>query len=140
MLKLVAALLTVKRAEALTVCVEIVGNDGATFTSWTMTVKEFVALNGGVPLSVTTTSIVFVEGLFVCCGVHVSTEPLVLSGVSVTPLGAEARLKVNAWCGMSGSVAVLVTVSVVNSLTVWLVGVEMLGRAFRTFSVRAVAP
>src|ERR1041385_5318861 len=140
MLKLVAVLLTVRRAEALTVCVAIVGRDGATFTSWTMTVKEFVALNGGVALSVTTTLIVFVEGLLVCCGVHVSTVPLVLSGVSVTPLGAEATLKVNAWCGISGSVAVLVTVSVVSSLTVWLVGVEMLGRAFKTFKVSTVAP
>ena len=98
----------------MTIWVETVGNEGATFTSLTMTVKLLVALNGGVPLSVTLTRIVLVAGLCVWAGVH---EMIPVVGLFVMPLGAETRANVSVW-PMSGSVALLVTVSSVNSSTV----------------------
>src|SRR6266853_5182722 len=117
MFAFVAALVTVSRARALTVWVEMFDKLGATFTSRTMTRKVLVALSGGDPLSVTTTETAFVEGLLVCCGVQVIKPPFVLSGAIVIPFGADARLKAKLWAGRSASVAVLVILRVVNSLT-----------------------
>src|SRR5260370_1327392 len=108
MFALVAALFTVSRTRALTVCVEMFDRVGATFTSRTMTRNMLVALSGGVPPSVTTTIMVLVEGLLVCCGIHVISPALVLSQLIVIPFGAEAKLNVKACAGTSGSVAVLV--------------------------------
>src|SRR6266404_4080100 len=127
MLKLVAVLVTISRARALTVRVEMVGKLGGTFTSLTMTVKVLVALRGGVPPSVTTTWIVLVEGLLVWAGVQVITAALVLRGVRVMPSGADAKLKVKACAGTSGSVAVLVSVRVVNSSTTRFVRGALVG-------------
>src|SRR5947207_11740701 len=103
MFAFVAVLVTVSKAKALTVWVEMLDKLGATFTSRTMTRKVLVALSGGVPLSVTTTETVFVDGLLVCWGVQVTTPALVLSGVIVMPFGAAARLKVRLWAGRSAS-------------------------------------
>src|SRR5437016_7712188 len=140
MFAFVAALVTESRASALTVWVEMFDKLGATFTSRTITRKVLVALSGGEPLSVTATETVFVEGLLVCCGVQVITPALVLNGEMVMPFGAAARLKVKLWAGRSASVAVLVILSVVNSLTKnWLVaGVTKIGRAFSTLSTKNV--
>src|SRR5437016_478251 len=102
-----AVLVTVSKVSSLTVWVEMFDKLGATFTSWTITRHVLVALSGGVPLSVTTTETLLVEGLLVCCGVHVITPALVLSGLMVMPFGAEAKLKVKLCAGTSGSVAVL---------------------------------
>ena len=71
MLALVAVLVTVIRVNSLTVWVGMTGRTGATFTSWTMTVKLLVALNGGEPLSVTRVVRVLVLGLWVWVGVQV---------------------------------------------------------------------
>ena len=49
------------------------GNVGALFTSVTTTVKLFVALRGGVPLSVARVVIKFVPGPCASEGVHVIT-------------------------------------------------------------------
>src|SRR5947207_2665384 len=91
------------------------GNDGALFTSLTVTVKPLVALNGGVPLSVTTTVITFVDGPWASIGVQLIAP---VFGSMVIPAGAEGRLKVSVLAGMSESVALAETFKVVSSLMV----------------------
>src|SRR5216683_1566672 len=88
---------------------------GALFTSLTMTVKFLVSLSGGIPLSVTRMVMTFVLGPCASVGVQVRT-PVVES--SVIPLGPATKENVSVFAGISGSVAVLVTVKVVNSLIV----------------------
>src|SRR5438094_71980 len=85
---------------------------GGRFTSWTKTVNVSVSLSGGEPLSVTFTAITLVLGPWASVGVHVSTP---VEASSITPGGAEARLNVRVLVGTSGSVARLVTTSVVSS-------------------------
>src|SRR5262245_45092699 len=75
---------------------------GAVLTSLTMTLKDFVSLRAGVPLSVTLTVIVFVPGPWASVGVHAIAPVFVLI---VRPPGAETRLKLNVLVGMSESVA-----------------------------------
>ena len=75
-------LVTVSSVSSLTVWVEIVGNDGATFTSRTMTVKVLVEVNCGLIRSnglllVTMVVMRLVLGLCACAGVQVMT-PLAL--------------------------------------------------------------
>ena len=72
-----------------------------------------VTLNVGEPLSVTLTLTVFVLGPCASLGVHVITP---LLAPIVIPLGALTSAKVNVFAGISESLAVFVTVKVVNSL------------------------
>src|ERR1035437_2633471 len=72
----VAVLVTISNASSLTTWVEIVGNVGATFTSRTMTVKEFVEARLGLTRSyglllVTIVVKVLVPGLCNWLGVQV---------------------------------------------------------------------
>ena len=67
----------------MTIWVEMVGNDGATFTSLTMTVKVLVAVKVGLTRSkasllVTMVVMRFVLGLWACAGVQVMM-PLALT-------------------------------------------------------------
>ena len=110
----VAVLVTVSNVSSLTFVCAMTGSTGATFTSTTTTVKLLVALNGGVPLSVTLTTTVFVEGLCVWAGIQV-TMPV--AGLMLMPPGAETRPKVKVCAGVSILVAVLVAVRRVSSLT-----------------------
>src|SRR5438874_2483976 len=103
---------------------------GALFTSFTITEKLLLSLNGGVRLSVTWTVIRFVLGPCASVGVQLKT-PVV--GSMLAPAGAPgARPKVR--MAPSESVAVAVNVSKVCSLTVWsaiaarasgLIGIEL---------------
>src|SRR5206468_2464440 len=110
---------------------------GARFTSWTKTVNVSVSLSGGEPLSVTVTAITLVLGPWASVGVHVSTP---VDASSITPGGAEARLKVSVSAGTSGSIALFVTVSVVSSLTVWSGGVIKMGAPFTSFTATVKLP
>ena len=110
----VAALVTVSNVNSLTLVCAAAGSAGATFTSSTTTLKLLVMLNGGVPLSVTTTATVSVPGLWVCAGVQVKM-PL-LAPIFI-PGNGDKRLNDSAWDGTSRSLAWLVTESWVNSLT-----------------------
>src|ERR1700751_2655505 len=86
-------------------------NTGGLFVSSTVTVKLLLALKGGTPLSVTTTVTGKLEQPVASPGVQLNT-PL---AVIVIPAGALApRLKMSAL--LSGSVALLVTVSVNPSI------------------------
>src|SRR5436190_10953 len=58
----VAVIVSVNRLPSGMVCGARVANTGALFTSFTTTVKLFVSLKLGTPLSVTCTTIVFVLG------------------------------------------------------------------------------
>src|SRR4051812_16372915 len=87
---------------------------GALFTSFTVTLKVLVVLNGVWASSLTTTAIVYEPGPWASEGVQVMTP---VAGLMVIPDGGEARLKVSVVAG-SGSVAELVTVSVTNSFSV----------------------
>src|SRR5207245_1938529 len=87
-------------------------NTGARFTSVTVTVKLFVALNAGTPLSVTTTVIVFVLGPCASPGVQLITPLLPLI---VIPEGGPTRLNVSVLAGTSASVALAATASALNS-------------------------
>src|SRR5262245_3957570 len=89
---------------------------GAVFTSLTMTVKVRVSLSGGEPLSVTRTVKVFVLGPFASIGVQVNRPVL---GLMLAPVGGETRLNVSVLAGTSGSLAGIVVLSVLPSLTVW---------------------
>src|SRR5881296_104977 len=89
---------------------------GARFTSFTITVKLLLSLNGGVPLSVTLIVIGFVLGPCASVGVQANTPVL---GSTLTPAGPETRLKVSVLAGRSASVAVLVRTNPLNSLIVW---------------------
>ena len=87
-----AVLVTVNRVSSFTVWAAITGSTGATFTSRTITVKLFVAVNCGLTRSygsllVTTVVIVLVPGLWLCAGVQVMT-PLVLM---LSPAGGFTR-------------------------------------------------
>src|SRR5690349_16139423 len=89
---------------------------GGLFTSFTTMVKFFASLNGGEPLSVTRTVIVFVPGPCASVGVQ---EKIAAAASNVALAGAPAsRLYVSVFAGTSGSVAVFVKVSVVPSLIV----------------------
>src|ERR1041384_7367655 len=57
-------------------------------------------------------------------------------GSRLTPGGANSRLKVSVLVGKSGSVAVLVTTSVVSSLIVWSVGTVSTGARFTSLTTR----
>src|SRR5664279_281274 len=96
------------------------GNTGATFTSFTVTVKLFVALK--LP-SLTMVVNVFVLGPCASVGIQLIT-PLVLMLALVTALllftFVTVSVYVNGNTGMSLSVALFVTVNSVNSFTTWL--------------------
>src|SRR5205807_840795 len=100
---------------------------GATFTSRTVTVKLFVALNAGTPLSVTTTVIVFVLGPCASPGVQLITPLLPLI---VIPEGGPTRLNVSVLAGTSASVALAATASALNSSIVWFPGTVNTGAVF----------
>jgi len=107
-------LVTTNVASALIVRLTCAGSDGALFTSVTTTLKLFVALNGGVPLSTTRVVMVFVLGPCASVGVQEITPELEI----VAPVGAANKVYVKVFGGESLSVAVFVTISVVNSVTV----------------------
>src|SRR5262245_34985287 len=88
---------------------------GAVFTSVMITVKVRVSVKGGEPLSVTRTVKVLVLGPWAAVGVEVK-RPVV--GWMLAPAGGETRLNVSVLAGMSGSVAGIVTFSVLPSLMV----------------------
>src|SRR5437660_10028981 len=102
-------------------------NTGATFTSRTVTVKLFVALKAGTPLSVTTTVIVFVLGPCASFGVQLIAPLLPLL---VIPTGGPTRLTVSVLVGTSASVALAVTASALNSSSVWFPGTVNTGAVF----------
>src|SRR5215468_2833109 len=107
-------LVTTNVASAVIVRLPCAGSDGALFTSVTTTLKLFVALNVGVPLSVTRVVIVFVLGPCASVGVQVITPELEI----VAPAGAVNKVYVRVFRGKSLSMAVFVTIKVVNSATV----------------------
>src|SRR5271155_1882533 len=113
----VAVLVTTSGSRPTMVRLLCTGNTGTLFRSLTTTVKLLVALNGGVPLSVTTVVITLVEGAWVCVGVHVMI-PLPSIAAFV---GEPTRAYTSASGGMSVWLAVLVTTNSVNSLIVRLV-------------------
>src|SRR6266704_3227980 len=107
----VAMAVKASRLPSFTVLSLIGTKTGALFTSLTMTVKLLVSLSGGLPLSVTRTLMTLVLGPCASLGVQVSTP---VAESSVMPLGPATRANVKVLAGISGSVAVLVTVNVVN--------------------------
>src|SRR5207253_2550764 len=110
-------------------------NTGATFTSRTVTVKLFVALRFGVPLSVTTTVIVFVLGPCASFGVQLIAPLLPLI---VIPVGGPTRLNVSVLVGTSASVALAVPSSLLDALPIWFPGTVNTGATFtsRTVTVK----
>jgi hypothetical protein len=124
-------LVTANVASAVIVRLPGAGSDGALFTSVTTTVKLFVALNGGVPLSVTRVVIVLVPGPCTSLGVHAITPELEM----VAPEGAASKVYVKVFGGESLSVAVFVTISVVNSATVASVCAGRIGAVFAGVTV-----
>src|SRR6185295_17121186 len=110
----VAVLVTVSVVNSLIVCVPGTVNTGAVFTSLTTTVKLLVTLRLGVPLSLTFTVMVFVDGPWASVGVQVSTP---VTESRLTPAGALTKAKVKTLAGTSASVAVLVTVRLVIPLS-----------------------
>src|SRR5260370_2695214 len=131
----VAELVTVKVVSSLIVCV---GGDvkvGALFTSLTMTVKLLVSLSGGLPLSVTRRVMTLVLGPCASVGVQVRTP---VAGLRLTPVGAATSEKVSVFVGMSGSVAVLVTVRLESSLMVCVDGVVSTGGRFTSFTITVI--
>src|SRR5260221_1705628 len=111
----VAVLVTVKVVTSLMVWLVVRVKVGALFTSLTITVKLLVSLSGGLPSSVTRTVMTLVLGPCASVGVQVSTP---VAESSVIPLGPATRANVSVLAGISGSVAELVTLKVVNSLIV----------------------
>src|SRR5262245_58831759 len=91
------------------------------------TVKLFVSLKFGTPLSVTRAVTVLVLGPWASVGVHVKTP---LTGLMAAPAGGSSRLNVSVSPGPSGSVAVRVRVRVVPSFTVWFGMVASTGARF----------
>jgi hypothetical protein len=83
-----AVFVTTNGVSAVTVRLGWAGSVGALFTSVTTTLKEFVALNGGMPLSVTRVVKTFVPGPWLSVGVQVMI-PLV---EMVALAGAEMKL------------------------------------------------
>src|SRR6266496_4190468 len=113
----VAVLVTMSVANSLTVWLTMPGRVGALLTSLTVTVNVLVALRAGVPLSVTLVVNTTPElGPWASVGVQVMI-PLALM---VALVGPARSWYVRLFAGRSMSVAVLVTMSVANSLTVWL--------------------
>src|SRR6185295_9274465 len=127
----VAVLVTVSVVNSLMVCVPGTVSTGAVFTSLTTTVKLLVTLRLGVPLSLTFTVTVFVDGPCASVGVQVSTP---VTESRLTPAGALTKAKVSVLDGRSASVAVLVTVSVVNSLMVCVPGTVNTGAVFTSLT------
>src|SRR5437762_711506 len=76
------------------------------FTSVTVTVKLFVALKAGTPLSVTLTLTTFVLGPCASLGVQLITP---LAGLMLMPGGALTSAKVSVLAGRSASVALALT-------------------------------
>jgi len=119
-------LVTTNVASEVIVRLTCVGSDGALFTSVTTTLKLLVALNGGVPLSTTRVVMVFVPGPCASVGVQEITPELEI----VAPEGAASNVYVRLFGGESLSVAVFVTVKVVNSATVALACAGRIGAVF----------
>src|SRR5207249_4312954 len=115
---------------------------GGMLTSFTNKMNEFVALKWvaftapGL-VSVTIVTITFVPGPCASAGVHVITPVL---GLIVAVPGATSNEKVSVLVGMSRSVAVLVTASIVSSLSVWFVRDDNVGAVFNTVKVKTVEP
>lgn len=84
-----AEFVNVSKTASVTVTFEIVVNDGAEFTSFTIAVNDWVALKLGEPLSVTMTLMSFVLGPCASDGVQLNT-PFV--GLIVAPAGEFPRL------------------------------------------------
>src|SRR5437762_2908643 len=100
-------------------------------TPTAVTEKLLVSLKGGWPLSVTRTVTTFV---LVCCetgGVQVITP--VVESISI-PAGADTRLNVSSFAGMSASTAVLVTFNAATSLIVCYAGIVSTGAVFTSFT------
>ena len=93
----------------------IAASTGALFTSFTTTVKLFVSLKLGTPLSATRTVIVLVPGPCVSLGVQLNPPLLALM---LAPGGGLIKLNVSVLAGRSASVAVTVSVSRLPSLIV----------------------
>src|SRR5207237_630670 len=112
----VAAAVKVSRVPSLTVRLPIDDSVGDKFTSLTTRVTDWVALIGGVPLSVTITRNELVLGPWASVGVQVKTP---LGELMLAPTGAPgSRLNARILVGISESVAVAVKVRAVCSLTV----------------------
>src|SRR5436309_16017370 len=97
----------------------IIGNEGALFTSFTVTVKLLVALNAGVPLSVTTTVITLVDGPSASVGVQLIAP---VPGSIVMPEGGARRPNASVLAGRSESVAEAETSRVAGAMMGWLAG------------------
>src|SRR5580765_7008941 len=106
----VAVLVTVNNVNSAIVRFVCAESTGALFVSVTTTVKRFVALRGGDPLSVTTVVIRFVPGPWPSDGVHEMTP---LASI-IAPLGALSSAYVRMIAGISVSVAAFVTISKVS--------------------------
>src|SRR5438876_267626 len=128
----IAVFVAVSVLSSVTVCAAGTVSTGAVFTSLTITVKLLVSLDGDAPLSVTRTVIRLVLGPWASVGVQVSTPVL---GFRFTPSGADTRLKVNVFTGRSASLAVIVTVSVLSSVTVCTVGTVSSGALFASVTI-----
>src|SRR5439155_22547315 len=111
-----AVLVTTRVPSWLMIWVAGTARTGARFTSFTITAKLLLSLNGGVPLSVTLTVIRFVLGPCASVGVQVNTP---LLGSTVTPAGPDTRVRVSGVAGRSVSVAQLVRTNALSSLSVW---------------------
>src|ERR1051326_9244616 len=105
---------------------------GARFTSLTTTLKLFVALRLGLPLSLTRTVTRFVLEPWSSTGVQL-IAPLLPS--MLMPAGAVNRAKVSVLAGISASVAVALTLKVVCSATVWSPGTVSTGARFTSFTI-----
>src|SRR5437879_4019540 len=105
---------------------------GARFTSVTVTVKLFVALKAGTPLSVTVTLTTFVLGPCASLGVQLITP---LAALIVIPVGALTSAKVSVLAGRSASVALALTLRPVCSSIVWLAGTLNTGARFTSVTV-----
>src|ERR1051326_3510389 len=127
----VAVLMTVKSVWAAMVRLVCAGRTGALFTSLTVTVNVLVSLSGGEPLSTTRTVNVFVLGPCASVGVHVITP----EGEMAAPVGAESKVYVSVFAGISGSVAVSTTVINVNSLIVRSAGAGRTGALLTSSTV-----
>src|SRR5204863_360169 len=107
-------------------------NTGARFTSLTVTVNVLVTLRAGTPLSVTLTLTAFVLGPCASVGVQLIAP---LPGLMVMPVGALTKAKVKLLAGISASVALALTFSVVCSLIVWSAGTVSTGARFTSLTV-----
>src|SRR5580765_8433408 len=94
----VAVLVTLNVESSFTVLSNWAGKEGGLLISLTVTVKEFVALSGGEPLSVTTTVTALVLGPWPSVGVQL-IKPL--AELIVIPVGGDRRPKVRMFAGRS---------------------------------------